>query len=54
MYKQKTVVAPAQMTEITFERRQEKMEVTKCEKEKLIGAGCEGKEVHIYVCYRNI
>jgi len=34
-YNQKTVVAPAQMTEVTFQRRQEKLAVTKCTKEKI-------------------
>jgi hypothetical protein len=34
-YNQKTVVAPAQMTEVTFERRLEKFVVTKCAKEKI-------------------
>ena len=41
------MVAPSQMTEITFERRQEKMEVTRCEKGKSIGAGYKEKEVQI-------
>jgi len=34
-YKQKTVVAPTQMSEVTFERKVEKLEVTKCKKEKV-------------------
>ena len=47
-YRQKHAVAPAQMTEITFERRSEKLEVTKCEKVKSIGAGY--KEMVEEVC----
>ena len=34
-YKQKTVVAPTQMSEVTFERKVEKLGVTKCKKEKV-------------------
>ena len=34
-YKQKTVVAPTQMSEVTFERKVEKLAVTKCKKEKV-------------------
>jgi len=46
-YKQKTVVAPAQMTQVMFERRQEKLEVTRCEKGKSIGTGYKEKEVEV-------
>ena len=34
-YRQKAVVAPTQMTEVTFERKVEKLAVTKCNKEKV-------------------
>jgi len=34
-YRQKAVVAPTQMTEVTFERKVEKLAVTKCKKEKV-------------------
>jgi len=46
-YNQKTVVAPAQMTEVTFERREEKFEVTKCVKEKLKSAGYKEKILEV-------
>merc|ERR1712106_822102 len=45
-YKQKTVVAPAQMTQVMFERRQEKLEVTRCEKE-IVKDGYKEKEVEV-------
>jgi len=46
-YNQKTVVAPAQMTEVTFERRHERLGATKCRKEKILETGYKEKEVEV-------
>jgi len=45
-YRQKAVVAPAQMTEVTFERKLEKLAVSKCKKEK-VKAGYKEKVVEV-------
>jgi len=45
-YKQKTVVAPAQMTEVTWERRLEKLAVSKCKKE-ILKDGYKENEVEV-------
>ena len=45
-YKQKTVVAPAQMTEVTWERRQKRFAVNKCTKE-IIKEGYDEREVEL-------
>ena len=45
-YRQKTVVAPTQMTEITLDRKVEKLAVSKCKKGK-VKDGYREKEVEV-------